>query len=134
MTYRRIFAALAVILLAVLGAAFYLHAPMFAQPVGHGAPHGAPAGATDASAADARALVTAARMGVASLGKQWNENVNTETAKLYAALHAQGNSSGIRQIADVSYGPHAQQKLDLFVPDQGFDEPGPVLVYLHEAH
>jgi triacylglycerol lipase len=41
------------------------------------------------------------------------------------------DSSGIRHISDLSYGTHAQQKLDVFVPDQGFDEPGPVLVYLH---
>jgi triacylglycerol lipase len=71
------------------------------------------------------------RAGVASFGKQWTPEVNSETARLYAELHRANDSSGIRQIADVSYGPHAQQKLDLYIPDQGFDEPGPVLVYFH---
>ena len=136
MTFPRVLAALAVILLAVLGAAFYLHSPIFAQQGGHRAPHSAHAPtaqppATGAPADDTRALVGAARAGVASLGKEWNEHVNAETTKLYAALHREIDSSGIRHVADVSYGPHAQQKLDLFVPDQGFDEPGPVLVYLH---
>jgi triacylglycerol lipase len=133
MTYRRILAALAVVLVVALGAAFYLHSPMFAQRGGHGAPHAAPAHApaTDSAAVDTRALVGAARAGIASLGKRWDEQVNAETTKLYAALHREVGSAGIRHIADVSYGSHPQQKLDLFVPDQGFDEPGPVLVYRH---
>jgi acetyl esterase/lipase len=121
-------AALALVLLAVFAAALYFHAPTFAQHAGHGAPHAA---AAPTAAADSRAAVAEARGRIASLGKQWTPEVNSETARLYAELHRDNDSSGIRQIADVSYGPHAQQKLDLYVPDQGFDEPGPVLVYLH---
>jgi triacylglycerol lipase len=128
MTKRRIFAALALVLVAAVAAAFYLHSPTFAQHGGHGA---ASAHAPPPAAADTRADVGAARRDIASFGKEWNPEVSSETAKLYAELHRNIDSSGITQIADVSYGPHAQQKLDLYVPSQGFDEPGPVLVYLH---
>jgi triacylglycerol lipase len=128
MTKRRIFAVLALVLVAVLAAAFYLHSPTFAQHVGHGGPHGPDAPAV---ANDSRAAVAEVRGRIASLGKQWTPEVNSETARLYAELHRNNDSSGIRQIADVNYGPHAQQKLDLYVPAQGFDEPGPVLIYLH---
>jgi triacylglycerol lipase len=128
MTKRRIFAALALVLVAVVAAAVYLHAPAFAQHGGHGAPSAAGAAAP---ANDSQAAVGAVRRGIASLGKQWTPEVNSETARLYAELHRNIDSSGIRRIADVSYGPHAQQTLDLYVPAQGFDEPGPVLVYLH---
>jgi acetyl esterase/lipase len=75
--------------------------------------------------------VAAARAGVAALGTQWSRQANAQTAALYAALHRAVDSAGIRQISGLSYGAHRQQTLDLFVPDQGFDEPGPVLVYLH---
>ena len=128
MMNRRILAVLALVLAAAVGAAFYLHSPTFAQQGGHGSPSAAHAPAASTDSQDA---VGAARRGIASLGKQWNAEVNAQTARLYADLHRTIDSSGIRQIADVSYGPHAQQKLDLYVPDQGFDEPGPVLVYLH---
>lgn len=75
--------------------------------------------------------VVRVRAAVAALGTQWNEGVNAETARLYTGLHRGHDNSGIRRIRDVSYGPHAQQKLDLFVPDQGFDELGPVFIFLH---
>jgi len=79
----------------------------------------------------ANADVTSARAGVAAMGKQWNTEVNRETARLYVALHRQRDSSGIRRIPDVNYGPRVREKLDLFVPTQGFDQLGPVIVYLH---
>jgi triacylglycerol lipase len=75
--------------------------------------------------------VARVRAAVAALGSEWNEDVNAKTADLYVELHRRHDNSGIRRIRDVSYGPHAQQKLDLFVPNQGFDELGPVFVFLH---
>jgi acetyl esterase len=87
--------------------------------------------AQHSSASPAPAAAFEARGSVAALGKQWNAEVNAETTKLYAELHRQVDSSGIQLISDLSYGPHEQQKLDLFVPDGGFSEPGPVLIYLH---
>ena len=71
-----------------------------------------------------------ARAGVAEIGKQWNGEVNVATQALYAALHREVDSTGIEQISDLSYGPHELQKFDLFVPGE-FDEPGPVLIYIH---
>jgi triacylglycerol lipase len=72
-----------------------------------------------------------ARAGVAAIGKQWNAQVNADTTRLYTALQHHVDSSGIRQIADLSYGPHEQQTFDLFVPEGGFSEPSTVLIYLH---
>lgn len=86
--------------------------------------------AQTASAQD-EALVAEARAGVAALGKQWNGEVNAATQALYVELHRHVDSSGIRQISDLSYGPHELQNFDLFVPEQGFSEPGPVLIYFH---
>ena len=71
------------------------------------------------------------RAGVAALGRNWNSQVLEQTAKLYLPLHRQRPTAGIRQTPDISYGPLAQQKLDLFAPDQGFDELGPVIIFLH---
>lgn len=73
------------------------------------------------------------RDGVAALGKEWNASVRSETAKLYATLHKTHNDSGIKRTINVSYGNAAQQKLDLYVPDQGFNELGPVLIFLHDG-
>jgi triacylglycerol lipase len=75
--------------------------------------------------------VSRARAGIAAIGRQWNAQANADTVKLYADLQRGVATAGIKTISNLSYGPHAQQKLDLFVPEQGFSEPGPVLVYLH---
>ncbi len=75
--------------------------------------------------------VVRVRNGVAEMGRNWNPEVLAATAKLYTSLQRQRPMAGIRQISDVSYGPDARQTLDLFVPDQGFDELGPVIIFLH---
>src|SRR6185369_9655969 len=75
--------------------------------------------------------VTRAQAGVAALGRNLNATVLAETARLYLPLHQQRDLSGIKQLRDISYGKHAKQKLDLFVPEQGFSEPGPVFIFLH---
>jgi acetyl esterase/lipase len=71
------------------------------------------------------------RAAIAAMGKTWNAGVLARTAQLYADLHRARPASGIRQMRDVSYGSHAQQKLDLYFPEQGFEELGPVFVFLH---
>jgi len=68
---------------------------------------------------------------VAAMGKNWNATVLSETAKLYTPLQQQRGMSGIRQLRDIRYGRHAKQKLDLFIPEQAFSEPGPVFIFLH---
>jgi len=75
------------------------------------------------------AAVHAARAGVAALGKQWNASVAEATTELYAKLTPQ-DTAGIRRLVDLQYGPHEQQRLDLFVPEGGFSELTTVLVYL----
>jgi triacylglycerol lipase len=84
-------------------------------------------------ASNANGEVARVRSGVAALGRRWNATVKAETAKLYLPLHKSHNNSGIKQMRDLSYGPHPQQKLDLFVPDQGFNDLSPVFVFLHEG-
>ena len=73
--------------------------------------------------------VHAVRVGVAALGKQWNPSVADATTDLYAGMNKQ-DSAGVRRIADVQYGPHEQQRLDLFVPEGGFSELTTVIAYL----
>lgn len=90
--------------------------------------HGVPA--SDVASAD----VTRVRAEVAALGKRWNANVEIETAKLYATLLRQHDDSGIERISSVSYGPDSQQTFDLFAPNQGFDELGTVVIFLHDGN
>jgi triacylglycerol lipase len=75
--------------------------------------------------------VHAARAGVAALGKQWNASVRDATTELYGELLRQQSSAGIRETANLKYGPDEQQSLELFVPEGGFSELTTVLVYLH---
>lgn len=95
-------------------------------------PLACPVAAAQIQAAPTEA-VAKVRAGVAALGRQWNPKVQAETMQLYLDLHRQRDSLALRKVADVSYGPHAQHQLDLFYPDQGFDELGPVLVFLHDS-
>lgn len=76
--------------------------------------------------------VAHARAEVRAIGKHWDAQVRDRTAAAYLPMHRALDSSGIRRTADVSYGEHAQQKLDLYAPAQGFDELGPVLVFVHD--
>jgi len=76
-------------------------------------------------------LVRKAFEGVAAIGKQWNGEVNTATQALYTPLHKAVDSEGLALHQDISYGPHALQKLDLWVSDAGYREGGPVLIYFH---
>jgi triacylglycerol lipase len=89
-------------------------------------------GGSDPTAAS-NGEVARVRAGVAALGKQWNGTVKAETARLYLPLHKGRNNSGIKQIGDLSYGSHPQQKLDLFAPTQGFNDLSPVIIFLHEG-
>ena len=75
--------------------------------------------------------LNAARAGVAALGKQWNGDVNAKTTALYAEVHRQVDSEGLRRVADIRYGPHELQTFDLFVSSAEFTEPGPVAIYFH---
>jgi acetyl esterase/lipase len=80
---------------------------------------------------DAKEEVARVHAGLTTLGRSWNAHVLAETAKLYAPLHQQRDMSGIKLTRDIPYGNHRKQKLDLYVPEQGFSEPGPVFIFLH---
>lgn len=71
------------------------------------------------------------RAAIAAMGKSWNPQVLAETARLYAGLQRKRPITGVTQMKNLSYGPKPQQKLDLYFPDQGFEELGPVFVFLH---
>jgi triacylglycerol lipase len=75
--------------------------------------------------------VVRTRAAVAAMGKTWNAQVLAETARLYADLQRKRPTAGITQVRNLSYGPKARQKLDLYYPDQEFEELGPVFVFLH---
>jgi triacylglycerol lipase len=75
--------------------------------------------------------VVRTRAAVAAMGKTWNPQVLAETARLYTELQRKRPAAGVTQMKNLSYGPKAQQKLDLYFPDQGFEELGPVFVFLH---
>jgi acetyl esterase/lipase len=76
------------------------------------------------------AAVAQVRAGVAALGKRWNAEVNAQTARLYEDIQRPHPPSGIREVRNASYGPDRRQRLDLYYPDQGFDDLGPVFVFL----
>jgi len=84
--------------------------------------------AVSAAADDA---VERARDGVRALGKNFNGQVNAATQALYLELHRQADRSGVHAVANLDYGPHALQAMDIVVPDTDSDVPMPVVVYLH---
>ena len=90
-----------------------------------------PSGAGAQQSSAPNAAVTQVRAGVAALGRQWNEEVEAQTARLYAGIQREHPAAGIREIHRASYGAKHWQKLDLYCPDQGFDALGPVFVFLH---
>jgi len=119
--------------LSALGALALVAAVAVAAVVHHGPPgagthHGSAQPSSDANVA----AVHRARAGVGALGKQWSVSVRDATTELYDELRRQQDSAGIREIANLKYGPHEQQSLDLFVPEGGFSELTTVLVYLHD--
>lgn len=71
------------------------------------------------------------RAAIAAMGKTWNAQVLSETARLYTGLQRQRPTTGVTQMKNLSYGPKPQQNLDLYFPDQAFEELGPVFVFLH---
>lgn len=85
--------------------------------------------AQDSSAPNAQ--VAQVRAAVAALGRQWNDEVEAQTARLYAGIQRPHPPSGIREIRKAAYGARRWQKLDLYYPDQGFDALGPAFIFLH---
>ena len=118
-----VWGAFALVAVSAVAAVAVMHRP--------GSVHGFHHGGIQASPGDGAAAVHAARAGVAELGKQWNVSVRDATTELYGELLRQQSSAGIREIANLKYGPDEQQSLELLVPEGGFSELTTVLVYLH---
>jgi len=75
--------------------------------------------------------VVRVRAAIAAMGKTWNAQVLAETTRLYTQLQRERPTAGITQMKNLSYGREAQHKLDLYFPDQGFEQLGPVFIFLH---
>ena len=72
-----------------------------------------------------------ARNGVAALGRRWDEAAFAETVALYTDVHRGVAWPGVLEPELVRYGPDAAQTFEVYRPEQGFSEPGPVFVFLH---
>jgi triacylglycerol lipase len=72
-----------------------------------------------------------ARDGVAALGARWDEAAFVETVALYTAVHRGVEWPGVLEPELVRYGPAIEQTFELYRPEQGFSEPGPVFLFLH---
>jgi len=84
--------------------------------------NGVPDAAAEASAR--------ARAGVAAIGRRWDAAAFAETVELYTAVHRELEWPGVLEPETIHYGPAEQQTFDLYRPEQGFSEPGPVLLFM----
>ena len=97
-----------------------------------GLPGSVPALAQHGGAAESdRNLALEAGNGVIRMGKTWNQATFDETLRLYTAAHRDIEWPGLLEAETYSYGSHAQQNFELFRPEQGFSEPGPVFLFMH---
>jgi triacylglycerol lipase len=117
-----------------VGAGVLLHLPAAHRHLAH--LHGAGAGGESTggflleSGPESEAS-TRAREGVAALGRRWDAAAFAETVALYTAVHRDLEWPGLLTPETVQYGPDARQTFELFRPEQGFSEPGPVFVFMH---
>lgn len=72
-----------------------------------------------------------ARDGVAALGARWDDAAFAETVALYTDVHRGVQWPGVLEPELVRYGPGAEQTFEIYRPEQGFSEPGPVFLFLH---
>jgi acetyl esterase/lipase len=123
--------ALLVVLGVVAGAAVLLHLPAtqpFMEQLHAVHAHIAGFGRLSDRASDA---TRRAHEGVAAIGNRWDENAFAETVQLYMDVHRELEWPGVLEAETVHYGADAQQTFELYRPEQGFSEPGPVFVFLH---
>lgn len=66
------------------------------------------------------------------LGPVWNDNIQKHRDRIvqaYSPLVAKGSKGGVTVHADLAYGPHPRQVLDLFQPEDA--TAAPILVFVH---
>jgi triacylglycerol lipase len=68
---------------------------------------------------------------VAAIGRRWDEAAFAETVALYTDVHRDVAWPGVLAPELVRYGADAEQTFEVYRPEQGFSEPGPVLLFLH---
>ena len=120
-------------LVALAAGAVVLHMPAtgrFAAHLHGVQPHGPAAVLVGGSEAESGALA-AALNGIAALRNRWDEAAFAETIALYTDVHRVIEWPGLLPGETFRYGPDELQTLELFRPEQGFREPGPVFVFMH---
>lgn len=137
-----------VVVAVLAGAAVVLHSPMFSRHIAavhgggsiHGGPlrHGeqgihptGPAAVMIGESGGDPILNQRARDGVATIGRRWDQAAFEETVALYTDVHRDVEWPGVPEPELVRYGPAAVQTFELYRPEQGFSEPGPIFVFLH---
>jgi hypothetical protein len=103
-----------------------------AGPHGHAGIHASGPAAVMVGESGGDPLVNArARDGVAALGRRWDEAAFAETVALYAGVHRGIEWPAVLEPELVRYGPGVEQTFELYLPEHGFSEPGPVFLFLH---
>lgn len=126
----------------LVGAAVLLHSPVLHRHVtvlhggaglhGNAGIHASGPAAVMIGESGGDPLVNArARYGVAAIGTRWDEAAFAETVALYADVHRGIEWPGLLEPEIVRYGPGVQQTFEVYRPEQGFREPGPVFLFLH---
>jgi hypothetical protein len=126
----------------LVGAAVALHSPALHRHVAglHGGAglHGdagihasGPAGVMIGESGGDPLVNARARDGVAAIGRRWDEAAFAETVALYTDVHRVVEWPGVLEPELVRYGPGAEQTFEVYLPEGGFSEPGPVFVFLH---
>ena len=126
----------------LVGAAALLHSPLLHRHLaalhggaglhGHTGIHASGPAAVLVGEAGGDPLVNArARDGVAALGARWDEAAFAETVALYTDVHRGVEWPGVLEPELVRYGPGVEQTFEVYRPEQGFSEPGPVFLFLH---
>lgn len=70
-----------------------------------------------------------------ALGPRWAADIQAnrrQVCEIYDSVHAAQPAGGLRSHADIAYGPHARQRLDLHLPeDAAAGQDRPVVVFVH---
>ncbi|MGE4240634.1 alpha/beta hydrolase [Ramlibacter sp.] len=77
--------------------------------------------------------VEAATQAIRALGAAWGPDVLKQTIDLFRPLHERGPAEGVARHADIAYGTHARQMLDVFTGACATSAPAgaPVVVFIH---
>jgi len=73
----------------------------------------------------------AAMARIAAAGARWSGEVMQLTRSAFTALVAAAPWSGRAFVADIEYGPHPRQRLDVYAPDTPASGGAPIAIFLH---